>query len=234
MTRPQPQDFDTRRVERLLEAANGATRAGSRVDVISAKLLGKPYQSNPLIGSADTPEVFTVSTDGFDCVTYIETVFALSRSRDAVRFVDVLRRVRYAAGKVEWGFRNHYMTEWIRNNVRAGWIRRTPALPADVEKDRLLTIVPGLPHRRVKFRCIPKSALLRNADKIETGDLIFFASTRSHLDVFHCGILIRNGDRLLLRHASRSKGSVVEQPLAEFLKQNRMAGAIVVRPTESN
>ena len=233
MTRPQPQGFDTRRVERLLEAA-GAARAGSRVDVISAKLLGKPYQSNPLIGSAETPEVFTVSTDQFDCVTYIETVFALARSRDAARFVDVLRRIRYANGKVDWSFRNHYMTEWIRNNVRSGWIRRTTALPADVEKNRLLTVVPGLSPRRVKFHCIPKNALLRNSDKIETGDLIFFASTRAHLDVFHCGILIRNGHGVLLRHASRSKGSVVEQPLEEFLKQNRMAGAIVVRPTESN
>jgi cell wall-associated NlpC family hydrolase len=76
--------------------------------------------------------------------------------------------------------------------------------------------------------------LLRNSHKIETGDLIFFASTRAHLDVFHCGILIRNGHGVLLRHASRSKGSVVEQPLGEFLKQNRMAGAIVVRSTESN
>jgi cell wall-associated NlpC family hydrolase len=234
MTRPQPQGFDTRRVERLLEAAGGATRAGSRVDVISAKLIGKPYQSNPLIGSADTPEVFAVSTDRFDCVTYIETVFALARSRDAGRFVDVLRRIRYADGKVEWSFRNHYMTEWIRNNVRGGWIRRPPALPADIAKDRLLTVVPGLSPRRAKFHCIPKSALLRHSDKIETGDLIFFASTRTHLDVFHCGILIRNGDRVLLRHASRSKGGVVEQPLEEFLKQNRMAGAIVVRPTESN
>src|SRR5262245_60618096 len=173
MTRPQPQDFDTRRVERLLKAAGGATRAGSRVDVISAKLLGKPYQPNPLIGSADTPEVFTVSTDRFDCVTYIETVFALARSRDAGRFVDVLRRIRYADGKVRWSFRNHYITEWIRNNVRTGWIRR-PALTAHVEKDRLLTVVPGLSPRRVKFQCIPKSALLRNSDKIETGDLIFF------------------------------------------------------------
>jgi hypothetical protein len=33
-----------------------------------------------------------------------------------------------------------------------------------------------------------------------------------------------------MRHASRSQGSVVEQELSEFLKANRMAGVIVVRP----
>ena len=33
-----------------------------------------------------------------------------------------------------------------------------------------------------------------------------------------------------MRHASRSKGFVVEQELSEFLKSNRMAGVIVMRP----
>jgi hypothetical protein len=35
-----------------------------------------------------------------------------------------------------------------------------------------------------------------------------------------------------MRHASRSQGFVVEQELREFLKTNRMAGVIVVRPQE--
>jgi hypothetical protein len=63
------------------------------------------------------------------------------------------------------------------------------------------------------------------------GDLIFFASTRKQHDVFHCGIIVRDGDRVLMRHASRSRGGVVEQDLEEFLKANRMAGVIVVRPS---
>jgi hypothetical protein len=67
---------------------------------------------------------------------------------------------------------------------------------------------------------------------LRTGDLIFFASTRTHLDVFHCGIIARNGDRVLVRHASRSRGAVVEQELNDFLKANRMAGVIIVRPKE--
>ncbi len=33
-----------------------------------------------------------------------------------------------------------------------------------------------------------------------------------------------------MRHASRSRGFVVEQELSEFLKANRMAGVIVARP----
>ena len=65
---------------------------------------------------------------------------------------------------------------------------------------------------------------------LQTGDLIFFVSTRKNLDTFHAGIIVRDGKKVLMRHASRSQGSVVEQELSEFLKANRMAGVIVVRP----
>lgn len=126
------------------------------------------------------------------------------------------------------------MTEWIRNNVQRGCVRRNPSLRATTRKDRILSVVPGLAPRRVQFRCVPKQKLIRDNGRIETGDLIFFASTRSKLDVFHCGILVRNSDGVWLRHASRSQGKVVEQKLEEFLRQNRMPGAIVVRPVEAN
>jgi hypothetical protein len=56
----------------------------------------------------------------------------------------------------------------------------------------------------------------------------FFASTRKNLDLFHAGIIVRNGNRMLVRHASRSQGFVVERELSEFLKANRMAGVIIV------
>jgi cell wall-associated NlpC family hydrolase len=72
--------------------------------------------------------------------------------------------------------------------------------------------------------------LRRLAAHLQSGDLIFFVSTRKNLDVFHAGIIVRDGKSVLLRHASRSRGVVVEEELSEFLKANRMAGVIVVRP----
>jgi hypothetical protein len=50
--------------------------------------------------------------------------------------------------------------------------------------------------------------------------------------MFHAGIIVRDGKRVLMRHASRNQGFVVEQKLSEFLEDNRMAGVIVVRPQE--
>ena len=80
-------------------------------------------------------------------------------------------------------------------------------------------------------RVCPNRRLENSAD-LHNGDLIFFASTRKHLDIFHCGIIVLDGDRVLVRHASRSRGGVVEQDLNEFLKANRMAGVILARPKE--
>jgi len=220
-----------RRVKQLLSETARDHSSDSRIDILSRHFLGCPYQPNPLIGSTDTAEVFTFSLDGFDCVTYIETMVALARASNVDDFTQWLRKIRYERGRIQWARRNHYMTLWIRNNVRTGIIRPVsiPAVPI-VSRERILNVVPGLAPQRVSVECVPKRAMARLEPHLESGDLIFFVSTRKNLDVFHAGIIVRDGKRVLMRHASRSHGMVVEQQLIEFLKANRMAGAIVVRP----
>jgi hypothetical protein len=231
MKHAQPRGLSRRRVQQLLSKTKSHRSAGSRIDVLSSHFLGHSYKQNPLIGSADIAEVFTASLDGFDCVTYIETILALSRASNVDDFVEGLRKIRYEQGRIEWERRNHYMTGWIRNNAREGTIRPVsmPSVSA-LNKERLLNVVPGVAAQRIRVKCVPKSAVSRLEPHLQTGDLIFFVSTRKNLDVFHTGIVVRDGKRLLMRHASRSRGSVVEQDLREFLKANRMAGVIVVRP----
>jgi N-acetylmuramoyl-L-alanine amidase-like protein len=236
MKHAQPRGLNRRRVERLLaETKNDhCACAGTRIDVLSRRFLGHSYQPNPLIGSADTAEVFTASLDGFDCVTYIETILALARASNADDFTGWLRKIRYERGRIQWERRNHYMTRWIRNNVRSGIIRPVsmPAVPRR-SRERVLNVVPGLAAQRTRVKCVPKQAVPRLEPRLQSGDLIFFVSTRRNLDVFHAGIIVRDGTRVLMRHASRSRGLVVEQELGEFLKANRMAGVIVVRPHEA-
>src|SRR6266404_4682283 len=120
-----------RRVEQLLSKTKRDDPAASRIDVLSHHFLGLPYQPNPLIGSADTAEVFTASFEGFDCVTYIETVVALARASNVDDFTEWLRKIRYERGRIQWDRRNHYMTGWIRNNVREGIVKPVsmPAVP---------------------------------------------------------------------------------------------------------
>lgn len=231
MEHARPRHLSRRRVEQVLSYTKTSGSAAGRIEILSRHFVGLPYQNNSLIGSADTPEVFTANLDGFDCVTYVETVLALSLASNAGQFVDWLRKIRYESGRIAWKRRNHYMTGWIRSNLRGGALQRL-SLPRvkTVVKDRTLNVVPGLPPVRTRFTCVPKRAFNGLAAHLKTGDLIFFASTRSHLDVFHCGVVVRNAKRILVRHASRSRGAVVEQDMAEFFKANRMAGVMVARP----
>jgi N-acetylmuramoyl-L-alanine amidase-like protein len=231
MKRTLPRGLSRRLVEQLLSETKCDRCAGNRIDVLSRYFLGHSYIPNPLIGSADTAEVFTASLDGFDCVTYIETIVALARASNVDDFIASLRKLRYEQGRIQWERRNHYMTLWIRNNVRNGTIRPVsmPAVPI-LSRERVLNVVPGLAAQRTRMKCVPKAAMRRLEPHLQSGDLIFFVSTRKNLDVFHAGILVREGTRVLMRHASRSRSLVVEQELSEFLKANRMAGVIVVRP----
>jgi len=234
MNRAQPRGLNRRRVEHLLSRAKPGLSIGARIDILSQHFLGRPYKSNPLIGSAELDEVFVASLDGFDCVTYIETILALARARTGADFVTELRKLRYDGGLASWERRNHYMTDWIRNNERAGSIARvSPAGLLMREKDRILNMVAGLRLRSARIKCVPKPAISQLKPHLRDGDLLFFASTRKNLDVFHAGIVVREGDRIVLRHASRGKGIVVQQDLEEFLAQNRMAGVIAVRPVDA-
>src|SRR6266436_4751370 len=175
MKHAQPRRLSRRRVEHLLSRTNSDRSAGSRIDVLSRHFLGHSYEENSLIGSADTPEVFTASLDGFDCVTYIETVLALAHASSADDFIDSLRKIRYEQGRVKWERRNHYMTAWIRNNARQGFIKSVtvPAASARI-RERILKVVPGLAARRTRLKCVPKSDIAWLERNLKTGDLIFF------------------------------------------------------------
>ncbi len=233
LTQDQVYQLDQKQIRQLLKEASTLPSVGQRMKFISARLLGTPYFVNPLIGSMTEPEVFVATLAGFDCVTFMETVLALARVGQVEGFLELLREIRYTHGKVEWRKRHHYATDWARHNIWHGLLRDCTRGEGTMIKTKALKTVAGLRPRIVSFRYFPKRKLPRISRQLADGDLIFFVSTRKGLDVFHTGIVFREGDRVILRHAARSRGGVVEQELAEFVKANRMPGFIIARPTES-
>ena len=225
-----PHDLDPTLVREILDDVRNLPRFASRLEAISRRFVGDPYREGPLGGSKSSREVFTASLEAFDCVTYVENVLALAWASNQRTFIERLRRVRYAGGVIDWAHRNHYMTTWIRNNAREGLVHDRTIHAGSVSRSRRLDTVDGIPARKVRVRSIPKRAFLRRPNDVRDGDLAFFASTKPNLDVFHCGILFHQGERIVMRHAARSRGQVVEQDLPEFLGANRMTGVILVRP----
>jgi len=222
---------DPRDLVRLLGMAHDVDAFEQRLDLLSASLVGRPYVIEPLVGSPTEPETMVSRLDGFDCVTFVEAVIGLSRSRAPSDFESRLAAVRYDQGRVDWLARNHYMSLWIERNSAAGivrrvgvgaWTGRTPV--------RRLGCLDGYPPLERRIDHLPVEALDTLRDRGATGDVLCFLSQRDDLDTFHVGLLVQRPAGLLLRHASRSAARVVEQPLTEFLAANETPGMLVARP----
>lgn len=225
-----PSGLDLAEASRILAQVDEETGLAARIARISEVFLGRPYVEGSLGGGPDLPEELGLSLEAFDCVTYIEVVLALARTQTTDEFVDAIRRIRYKDGKVDWVHRNHYMVDWARNNEERGLIANLTAGPLTADKTCTLDLIAGLPTKTASFRYFPNQSLDAVVERVETGDLIFFVSTRTTLDVFHTGLLIKRDGTILLRHATRTANAVIEQDLSEFISQNIMAGFILLRP----
>ena len=221
---------DHRRVAGILAQLSGAAPLPVRLEQASRELLGVPYQTAPLRGSIDRPEEMVTRTDGFDCVTFLETVLALGLSAHPKQFAETLRAIRYQDGVVDFRARHHYMTDWHRANRTQGLLRELIPPAEAREEPRTLSVIDGLPARRVTLRFLPRSRIPRLLPRIEDGDLIYFLTHRQGIDAFHAGLLFRVEGRVRLRHASRRHRQVVEEDLSQFLSHSPPAGVVLLRP----
>jgi hypothetical protein len=219
-------------IEKLIYAAQVYPTVSQRVDFISAALRGTRYLGYTLIGSPHKPEKFVVRDDGFDCVTYCETVLAAARARNLGDFETVLKKIRYHNGVVEWRERNHYFFEWCQHNVD-NEICRWISMPGAVEIKKTVDSQRGLSRRRFAMRVIPRAVFLANKPMLERGDIVGFVSHQPDLDYFHAGFVAfaRNG-ALLLRHASESHRRVLDESMVRFLARYSVRYLTVVRPQE--
>jgi hypothetical protein len=223
-------ESDRRSIEQLLAEGRAQTDAVARLKLISARLLGRPYLTHPLVGSPHQPEQLVARMDGFDCVTYIETVLALSNAVSMDDFLNRLRELRYVNGEVSYVARLHYSTDWYKTHIQRGLLQDVTQGDWTVECTKTLGAAVGLPARVEHIRYFPRARFAALTQVLRDGDLIFFVSGRAWLDTNHVGLVFREGDQVLLRHASRSHARVAEQPLAEFTRTNKMIGFIVARP----
>ena len=223
---------DRRLVHELLADVGECASVGQRLRLITARLLGAPYLPHPLVGSATEPEVLTVTLQGFDCVTLVETALALAWADDSEAFLTLLRQVRYRHGEIAWQQRLHYATDWLHHHVQHGRLSEVACGEAMQRITRRLDVLPGFPPHTATWRYFPTEALPAVSPRVVDGDIIFFVSMRQGLDVFHLGILFRATQGILLRHAARSRGQVVEQELADFCAANTMPGFLIARPCE--
>lgn len=96
----------------------------TRLQKICEFFLNTSYGDWGMGSGLKTLDDFSYKLEILDCVTYVEVVLALAKTKPAVNlaeftdeFTHILRRIQYANGKPEFISRNHFMCiDWIPNN----------------------------------------------------------------------------------------------------------------------
>ena len=108
--------------------------AGDAIAQMGESFIGTPYRAATL--EAPGPEHLVVNLHELDCVTFVETVLALTRfvRQDGVaalddstaaraRYESYLRDIRYRAGAIAgYASRLHYFSDWLATNGAAGHV----------------------------------------------------------------------------------------------------------------
>ena len=219
-------------IGRLIAQASALPTAAERISFISRGLLGVRYQANTLIGGPRRKEVFVVRADAFDCVTFCEVVLAAALARDLPAFETSLRRIRYQHGDVKWDERNHYFADWSRRAVENN-ICRPVAMEPSVTIEKTVNWR-SLGKRHMSLAVIPRATFMANKNLLASGDVIGFVSGRPNLDFYHTGLVaFGKGGDVMLRHASRSRGRVVDDRIDAFVATNRVQYVTVVRAADT-
>jgi N-acetylmuramoyl-L-alanine amidase-like len=229
---PFPAAAAETRVDPLIRAARQQGNLSQRIAYISRGLIGTRYRGYTLIGGPRKPEQFVVRDDGFDCVTYCETVLAAAYAGNADEFRSMLRTIRYHKGVVGWRERNHYFFEWGKNNVE-NKLCRTILLDGAVAMDKTVDWHKALGRRRFRMPVIPRASLFANKALLANGDIIAFVTRRPNLDYFHVGFIVFDDKgQMMLRHASQTHGRVLDERMDRFAAQNNVGYVTLWRPQE--
>jgi len=213
-------------------------------------------------GSPSGTEPLALSLTRFDCVTLVEACLAVARAADGrgaptwEGFGREVERMRYRGGE-RGGFasRLHYFSEWITDGGQRGLLRDLGPELGGVEdsrplrfmtehRDRYLALADdgvfqeiGAIERRLDGRprrVIPADRIRNVGDRIETGDVLAFATAIPGLDVTHAAFAYRDTEGILrVLHAPLSGGvvEVTRATLPEYVAAiRRSTGILVARP----
>lgn len=213
-------------------------------------------------GGQPEREPLTLSLTRFDCVTHVESCLSIARCarrHGQAGWMDFAREMesfRYRRGlRRGYASRLHYFSEWIVDNARRGRVRdlgRVLGGEPDRRPLRFMSrnrdLYPALRHpemadaiarheRSLDGRArwvVPLARIAEVGARIQTGDIVAFATSIRGLDVSHAALAYRDETGLLrVLHAPLAGGVVEVTPatLEQYTYGLRGAtGIMVARP----
>ena len=228
---------DTLKINLLLKEGmqSNIEEANALMAFYANKLLDTPYVAHTLEGET---EQLTINIDELDCTTFVETLYALTRTTLMQRatwrdYANNLESIRYRNGEMsDYASRLHYMSDWIVNNSARGNVKDiTPnfnsckyliktidfmskhrssyqSLKDSIQFEKVKNIEIG--YRSHRFPYIKKEAIKSKDTKktFKSGDIIGMVTNIEGLDISHLGIVIKESNELYFINASMGGGKV--------------------------
>ena len=176
-------------------------------------------------GSPADTEPLTLSLTRLDCVTLVESCLAVARAAGGEaapsweRFGREVERMRYRGGERRgYSSRLHYFSEWIADGEKRGLVKNLGGELGGVEDSRPLRFmtehrdsypalsdasvfreIAAMEHRldELPRHVLPTDRIAEVADRIESGDVLAFATAIPGLDVSHAAVEQYGVDALL-------------------------------------
>ncbi|MBN2542516.1 DUF1460 domain-containing protein [bacterium] len=213
----------------------------SRLNAITKFFLGCPYILEPLGEGTDKPRA---NFEAFDCMTYVEQSLALAITPTPEELLQTLDRIRYKNSEINYYKRNHFVSiDWLPNNQwlleeattylypAAATLQRTISKKKFFEEKKTGAKVEDIEDVTVQVNYIPLDRMNCIEDIDISPLIILFVGNRENIIVAHMGFIIKEGNNILLRHASSDEKKVVERPLFEYLKEKKdvFTGVMLVK-----
>ena len=239
-------------------------RSAVRIGELAVGTPYVPYTLEAYLKSGGSPlrEPLTLSLTHFDCVTLVESCIAVARltGHDGKPTWDgfgrEIERMRYRGGERRgYSSRLHYFSEWITDGERRGLVKdlggelggaedARPLRFMTEHRDKYLALADNgvfqeivATERRLDRsprRVIPTKRIPEVVNRIESGDILAFATEIAGLDVTHTAFAHRGKDGILrVLHAPLSGGvvEVTRTTLPEYVAAiRRSTGILVARP----
>ncbi len=223
----------------VIEEYSKISDAGGRIGSLSKQFIGNTYKESTLTGDISNREVFTINLLEFDCFTFIDTIEAMRLSSSYLEFEENLKKVRYRDGVIEFKNRNHFFTDWREFN--SDFVNDVTEQIGDGKTKKILKLlnkredgtffIPGIVTIKREIRYIPSDSIDDVViDRLKTGDYAGIYSEKDGLDVSHVGIIIKENNKVFLRHASSDSKhrKVIDQDFKDYISEK--PGLIVLRP----
>jgi cell wall-associated NlpC family hydrolase len=259
---PQPDSTTARRFEETMAFARKhrlhEKAMGEIMTTLGMRFVDSPYVAGMLDEPAE--ETLICRLDGFDCVTFVESMLAMARAIKQEQYgyetwTGFLRDQRYRDGKMEgYCSRLHFFTEWIIDNQKRGTVKNITrdlggvlldkkidfmtahreSYPRISENDSLFACIQGMESnlQDAEIFYIPQDQIHEVYDQLQAGDIIATATHLKGLDVTHTGLVYDGGNgKKGLLHASASGSVRVSPDLQAYVQGVKVTiGIIVARP----